>query len=88
MTPAARQELLDRVQQSMKAAMWRHEAARVYDVIIFHVRAPACPSRARKSGRLDAAGWGSSEYLCAFQNLRDCELLQACFRRDRLALET
>jgi len=29
-----------------------------------------------------------SEYLRGFQDLRDCELLQECFRRNSLALET
>ena len=32
--------------RQLRISMWRHEAARVYDTIIIHVRA------------LDAAGWG------------------------------
>jgi hypothetical protein len=38
----------------------RDEAARVYDPIIFHVRAPAYACESASAVRLDAAVWGDN----------------------------
>ena len=46
--------------RQLRFSMWRHEAARVYDSTIFHVR--ALDAAEGGDGRVSASGLGSNKY--------------------------